>query len=73
MITIFCPRDPLYTTSEISSNINYEYAHDTLAIAAGIGFTVSGVSVNIDPAVGVNTAAEIMTYYTNKEIVSEDW
>lgn len=73
MTTFLVPRNPLYTTSEINSNINYEYGHQTLTAIPTVGFGISGLTVSIQPSVGVDTAADTIKYYTGGEIVSEDW
>lgn len=73
MLTTLYPRNTLYTTSDVTSNINYEYGHQKLTATLDVGFSISGVTVNIAPSSSVDTAAETITYHTNKEIVSEDW
>lgn len=73
MLTAFTPRNTLYTTSNITSNINYEYGHETIGITPSVSFSTTDKSVNIQPTIGLDTAAEVITYYSNRQIVNEDW
>lgn len=72
MLCTLIPREAMYTSPAQACNFNFEYSHQIFDVTPGISFSNDGVSVSFDGAVAYDTAAHVITYYSDSELV-EDW
>lgn len=72
MLCTLIPREAMYTSPLKTCNFNFEYSHQKMDIAPSISFSNDGVSVSFSGSVPYDTAAQVITYYSDRELV-EDW